>query len=273
MKVSVLMPTYNHSVTIAQAIESFLVQKCSFDIQLLISDDASTDSTLSIARRYEAEYSDKIVVISKPENEGLIANYKTLVSRADGEYLAVLESDDYWIDPLKLQKQVDFLDAHKEYGLSFSRVEFLSDDGILTQSADQSRLISDLDGRLYEYSLLRSIIFSPTVVFRRSLYDSYCNIDDYISLGFKTFDYPVWLSILAHSKVHYLSDATAVYRVQSSSISNTGNLRKRLDFEKSVAECRSYVTAKYGTGNIWLAKIKAREALLLCRIIWRYLFR
>ncbi len=272
MKVSVLMPTYNHSATIAQAIDSFLAQKCCFDIQLLISDDASTDATLSIARKYESENHDKIVVITKPENEGLIANYRTLVSRAEGEYLAVLESDDYWSDPLKLQKQIDFLDANADYGLSFTRVMFLQE-GVLREDYDYSELLESLQGELYSYMLLRSIIYSPTVVFRRNLFEKYCNIDEYVDGRFITFDYPVWLSILAHSKVHYLSDATAVYRVQSSSISNTGNLRKRLDFEKSIAECRSYVTAKYGTGNIWLAKIKAREALLLCRIIWRYLFR
>lgn len=270
MKVSVLMPTYNHSATIAQAIESFLAQKCSFDIQLLISDDASTDSTLSIARRYEAEYSDKIVVITKPENEGLIANYKTLVSRADGEYLAILESDDYWTDPLKLQKQVDFLDANADYGLSFTKVRFLQDE-VLRKGYDYSELVERLHGELYSYMLLRSIIYSPTVVFRRSLFEKYCNIDDYVDGRFITFDYPVWLSIAAHSKCHFLNDMTSVYRISSKSISNTSNLRKRLEFEKGVSDIRSYVTRLYGTGNLSGAKIWCRECLLQLRIIFRHI--
>lgn len=269
MKVSVLMPTYNHSATIAQAIDSFLAQKCSFDIQLLISDDASTDSTLSIARRYEAENPDKIEVISKPENEGLISNYKTLVSRADGEYLAVLESDDYWTDPLKLQKQVDFLDANTDYGLSFTRMRFLQE-GVLRNGDDYSELVGKLQGKLYSYMLLRSIIYSPTVVFRRSLFEKYCNIDDYIAGKFITFDYPVWLSIAAHSKCHFLKDLTSVYRISSNSISNTSNLRKRLGFEKGISAIRSYITGLYGTGNIGGIRIWMREVVLQLRIIWRY---
>ncbi|MCQ2360126.1 MAG: glycosyltransferase [Paludibacteraceae bacterium] len=272
MKVSVLMPTYNHSATIAQAIDSFLAQKCCFDIQLLISDDASTDATLSIARKYESENHDKIVVITKPENEGLIANYRTLVSRAEGEYLAVLESDDYWSDPLKLQKQIDFLDANADYGLSFTRVMFLQE-GVLREDYDYSELLESLQGELYSYMLLRSIIYSPTVVFRRNLFEKYCNIDEYVAGKFITFDYPVWLSIAAHSKCNFLNDITAVYRISSSSISNTSNLRKRLEFEKGVSAIRSYITGLYGTGNIGSIRIWMRDVVLQLRIIWRYIIR
>ena len=120
MKVSVLMPTYNHEKTISQAIESFLMQECSFDTELCIGDDTSTDNTLNVARSYAEKYPSKIKLLAKPKNEGLMANYKSLLEIASGEYVAVLESDDYWVDPKKLEKQVTFLDAHKEYGLSFT---------------------------------------------------------------------------------------------------------------------------------------------------------
>lgn len=271
MKVSVIMPTYNHENTIAQAIESFLAQQCSFETELIIGNDASTDSTLEVAVFYAQRYPDKIKLIDKPVNEGLMRNYKTLMEVAKGEYVAILESDDYWIDPLKLEKQISSLDADAELGISFCRVNFMKDDGSIFASADCTNLVTSLGGQLYDYSLLRSIIYSPSVIFRKSYYDNYCNIQDYIDLGFRTFDYPAWLSIMAHSKAHYLSDLTAVYRIQSSSISNTNSLKKRLAFEKSVNDSRHYVTKLYGAGGVGNVRIALRETLIYLRIIWKYL--
>ncbi len=270
MKVSVLMPTYNHQATIAQAIESFLAQQYQFEAELIISNDASTDSTSEIAKSYALRFPDRIRLIDKPQNEGLMRNYKTLMEAAKGEYIAILESDDYWTDPLKLQKQVDFLDANADYGLSFTRVRFLQD-GVLRDGYDYSELMEGLQGELYSYMLLRSIIYSPTVVFRRCLFEKYCNIDDYVAGKFITFDYPVWLSIAAHSKCHFLKDLTSVYRISSNSISNTSNLRKRLEFEKGVSAIRSYITGLYGTGNIGSIRIWMREVVLQLRIIWRHI--
>ena len=99
MKVSVLMPTYNHEKTIAQAIESFLAQRCTFPIELCICDDASTDATPKIAAKYQQQYPNQITFIAKPVNQGLMRNYQTLLSVAKGQYLSILESDDYWTDP------------------------------------------------------------------------------------------------------------------------------------------------------------------------------
>jgi glycosyltransferase involved in cell wall biosynthesis len=107
MKVSVLMPTYNHETYIAQAIDSFLAQQCNFEMELLIGDDASTDNTLNIAKKYAQNFPEKIKLIQHKENQGLLKNYKSLISIAKGEYFAILESDDYWSDNLKLQQQID----------------------------------------------------------------------------------------------------------------------------------------------------------------------
>lgn len=270
VKVSVLMPTYNHAGTIARAIESYLMQDCAFDTELLISDDASTDGTLAIAERYAAENPD-IRVIHKSSNEGLIRNYKTLVEAAKGEYFAILESDDYWIDPQKLTLQVNFLDSHPDYVLSFSRVQLLFSK-YKGQSHNCANLVEKLDGNLYDHMLLRSIIYSPSVVFRRESFEKYCNIDDYVKENFITFDYPVWLSLAAHGKIHYISHNTASYYVSTASISNNGSLKKRLAFEKGVNRIRSYVVSLYGAGSVGKVRIKLREALIYSRIVWRYIF-
>ena len=269
MKVSVLMPTYNHEKTIAQAIESFLAQRCTFPIELCICDDASTDATPKIAAKYQQQYPNQITFIAKPVNQGLMRNYQTLLSVAKGQYLSILESDDYWTDPLKLQKQVDFLDANEEYGLSFTRVSFWQD-GVLKQAKNVEEVVAKHANDLYSYMLLRSIIYSPTTCFRRSLLDAYCNVDEYVRLDFKTFDYPVWLSLARFSKVHYLPDDTAVYRISGTSISNTSDVRKRLKFELAVIKIRHYVVGLYGTGCLSLRAIRRREAIVSARILWRH---
>lgn len=269
MKVSVLMPTYNHEKTIAQAIESFLAQRCTFPIELCICDDASTDATPTIAAKYQQQYPNQITFIAKPVNQGLMRNYQTLLSVAKGQYLSILESDDYWTDPLKLQKQVDFLDANEEYGLSFTRVSFWQD-GVLKQAKNMEEVVAKHAKDLYSYMLLRSIIYSPTTCFRRSFLDAYCNVDEYVRLDFKTFDYPVWLSLARFSKVHYLPDDTAVYRISGASISNTSDVSKRLKFELAVIKIRHYVVGLYGTGCLSLRAIRRREAVVSARILWRH---
>jgi glycosyltransferase involved in cell wall biosynthesis len=268
MKVSVLMPTYNHAATIGQAIDSYLMQQTDFSCELLISDDASSDDTASIAKTYAEKHPDRIRLFVKPSNEGLMKNYKSLLEMAQGQYLAILESDDYWTDERKLAKQVDFLDLHPDFGLSFTRWQRLRD-GEFHLSGDETPILESHNHQLYEYLLLRNIIFSPTVCFRKALFDKYCSIADYVDLNFATFDYPVWLSIAKHAKIHYLAENTAVYRVSSTSISNSGDLDKRLGFEYETARIRRYIIQKYGSGSLKISQISKREKIVRARICFR----
>jgi glycosyltransferase involved in cell wall biosynthesis len=268
MKVSVLMPTYNHESFIAQAIESFLAQICTFDIELIIGNDASTDKTLEIAKNYALSNPKKIKLIHHETNSGLLKNYKSIIEVAKGEYFAVLESDDYWTDSYKLQKQIDFLEANPDFGLCFTRWEKLKDDA-LTLQGDASEILTENKEKLYEYFLLRNIIFSPTTCFRRDLYERYCNIDDYIRLDFKMFDYPVWLSLIKHSKIYFLNSPTAVYRVLSTSISNSVDIEKRLRFEENTSKIRRYIISLYGSGSLTINKITNREIFVQVRYAFR----
>lgn len=268
MKVSVLMPTYMHEKYISQAIESFLSQKCTFDIELLINDDCSKDNTAEIAAEYANKYPEKVKFFAQKENKGLLENYRFLLSKASGDYIAILESDDYWTDQEKLEKQISFLENNKEYGLSFTG--WTRDrDGYQESYSNDSFLCNLSTSEAYKYILLRNIIRAVTVVFRRSEFDKYCNIDNYIDNKFITFDYPVWLSILAHNKVHYLPECTAVYREIGTSISNASNLGKRLNFERETYKIRRYIINLYGSAGLSASKIRLREAIVLSRIAWR----
>lgn len=117
--VSISCTTYNHENYITDAIESFLMQKTNFAYEILIHDDASTDRTPEIIKEYELKYPGLIKPIYQKENQyskGIKVG-KFNRERAKGKYIAVCEGDDYWIDPYKLQKQVDYMEKHPECSL------------------------------------------------------------------------------------------------------------------------------------------------------------
>jgi glycosyltransferase involved in cell wall biosynthesis len=113
--VSILCITYNQEKFVAQAIESFLMQKTDFDFDIVIGDDSSVDGTFEILTAYQANYPGKISVISTGRNMGILPNVVNSTQLCKGKYIALCEGDDYWIDPFKLQKQVDFLEANPDY--------------------------------------------------------------------------------------------------------------------------------------------------------------
>lgn len=132
--VSICCQTYNHVSYIRDCIEGFLLQKTSFPIEILIHDDASVDGTADIIREYEIKYPKLIYPIYQTENQYSKGarvpsiNYR----RSKGKYIAFCEGDDYWTDPLKLQKQIEFLESHSEYGVC-SHVYRTLENGVFTE--------------------------------------------------------------------------------------------------------------------------------------------
>ena len=115
--VSVICNTYNHERYIRDALESFLAQKTTFAFEVLVHDDASTDHTADIVREYEEKYPEIIKPIYETVNQYSLHNgmiKKLQFGRAKGKYIAVCEGDDYWTNPLKVQKQYDAMEAHPE---------------------------------------------------------------------------------------------------------------------------------------------------------------
>lgn len=117
--VSINCITYNHEKYIADAIDSFLMQKTDFEYEILIHDDASTDRTTEIIRQYEKKYPDLIKPIYQTENQYSKGVDVSFINgkRAKGKYLAFCEGDDYWVDPYKLQIQKDYMEKHPECSL------------------------------------------------------------------------------------------------------------------------------------------------------------
>jgi glycosyltransferase involved in cell wall biosynthesis len=121
--VSVCMITYNHEAFIAQAIESVMLQRCNFNVELVIGEDCSTDNTLSIIKDYCQRYPSRIRLITSSHNVGMQPNFIRTHQACNGEFIAFIEGDDYWIDPDKLQVQVDSLKARPDHVLCFHDAE------------------------------------------------------------------------------------------------------------------------------------------------------
>ncbi|MDP3929942.1 MAG: glycosyltransferase [Bacteroidota bacterium] len=124
--VSVCMITYGHEEFIVKAIEGMLIQKCSFDIEIIISDDCSPDKTQAIVDDFLNKHPKSgLVNYSRNSfNKGLMGNFISALYKCKGKYIALCEGDDFWIDSLKLQKQVDFMESNSNYSLCFHNADF-----------------------------------------------------------------------------------------------------------------------------------------------------
>jgi glycosyltransferase involved in cell wall biosynthesis len=127
MLVSVIMLTYNHEDYIIQAINGILAQQVNFEYELIIGNDASTDNSDEVIKKHLKSCGNQnIKYILNDRNKGVIENYILLFEKAKGKYLAICEGDDYWTDSLKLQKQVDFLEANPHYSFCWTRFKTLN---------------------------------------------------------------------------------------------------------------------------------------------------
>lgn len=125
--VSVLCITYNHETYIAQAIESVLAQQTDFAVEMVIGEDCSLDGTRAIAKKYEQLYPGRVRVLTPAGNLGIMPNWMETLATCTGEFIAVLDGDDYWTDPSKLQRQVDAMRANADCAFCFHDAEIFYD--------------------------------------------------------------------------------------------------------------------------------------------------
>ncbi|MFV5698666.1 glycosyltransferase [Flavobacterium sp. ZT3R17] len=207
--VSVFILTYNQEEFIAQTIESILMQETNFPFQLVIGEDCSTDATRVICEKYASEYGDRIKLMpSLKKNIGLIANYVRTIAACDGDYIAICDGDDYWIDAYKLQKQVDFLEKNPDYSIVYTAVKRLYPDG---KSVDYNYNLNkkhlDFDDLIFD-----NFIHSVTALFR-NVQSKENSIPSWI-INFPFGDWQTYLWVIKDGgKIHFLDDITAVYRI------------------------------------------------------------
>jgi glycosyltransferase involved in cell wall biosynthesis len=245
---SVICTTYNHEAYIEQTLNGFVSQKTTFDFEVIVHDDASKDKTRSIVTEYSKKFPDLFVTIFQTVNQFSRHDYtidKLVFGTAKGKYIALCEGDDYWIDPLKLQKQVDFLERNEDYGLVYTKVKVFSQkEEKFLKNTYGSSIISIDDLLIFNY------IPTPTVVFKSSYYKEYVNdINPYMK-GWLMGDYPLWLYIASKSKIKFIADSYSVYRLLESSAAHSPDYRRELSFVESYVEIKLYFMYRLGYSHL-----------------------
>lgn len=168
MKLSVFVVTYNQEKYIRECLDSILMQKVDFEYEVIIGEDCSTDSTPQICDEYAVKYP-FIHVFHHPKNIGLVKNWEFVLNRCTGEYVAMLEGDDYWTNPNKLQTQVEFLESHPSYDLCFYKPQVVFTENVSEkQRYIDSKLFDHLENREYTRREIYAdwIVLSSTAVYR-----------------------------------------------------------------------------------------------------------
>ncbi len=189
------------------------MQEVEFPIEIIIHDDASTDKTAEIIREYEKEFSNLIVAIYQTENQwskGIRPSPKFVWPKARGKYIALCEGDDYWTDPYKLQKQVDFLEQNLDFSICFHKVKILKKgilfDDYITEIPGEVSTIEDLAHRNY--------IHTPSVIFRNGLIKEYPKWYLESPIG----DHPLHLLNAQYGNIKFINQYMAVYRTHKGGI-------------------------------------------------------
>ncbi len=219
-KVSVSMITYNHEQFIAEAIEGVLMQETEFDIELLIHDDASTDRTADIVREYEAKHPDIIKPIYQTENQYSQNPRKpglTNMERAAGEYLALCDGDDYWTDPKKLQKQVEFMEKHPECSLCGHPVRIVDVEGNWDNESYSPKTPNPELFDLKKWLELGYCIQTCSVLYRRKLASPMPEWYWRIPFG----DIGLQAHLAQQGLLGYLPDVMADYRIHTGGVSQS----------------------------------------------------
>jgi glycosyltransferase involved in cell wall biosynthesis len=238
--VSVCIITYNHENYIAQAIEGALIQKTNFPFEIVIGEDCSTDGTREIVFDYAKKYPNIIRVITSEKNVGMINNFIRTLNVCKGKYIALCEGDDYWTDPLKLQKQVDFLEANPGFVICFHNARKL-----VQATGDNSSLFFNNPPRdIFTLSDIIKNDFIPTLtcVFRSKLFKEF---PDWYSNAYPG-DWPLHILNAQHGKIKYIDEVMATYRLHEHGIC-TGNTPIN-NYEKSMStliNIRDYLKFPY----------------------------
>lgn len=226
--VSVRCITYNQQSFIAQTLDGFLSQETDFPFEVIVHDDASTDKTADVIREYEKKYPKIIKPIYETENQYSKNDDsldKIVDSACKGKYIAFCEGDDYWIDPLKLQKQISFLEKNLDYGYSYTNFK-----GFNQQKQQFFEMnIEGLSGDNYAHEMLNptSSIWTLTFCCRKELYLSRPKLN---RKEYFCGDRLIFLHLASISKGHYLPECTSVYRKLSESASHFKSKRAIFKF-------------------------------------------
>lgn len=212
IKVSVCMTTYTHERYIAQAVGSVLSQRVDFPIELVIGEDVSTDRTREIVQELAQQYPDRIRLRLSDRNMGGKANFLATIALCRGQYVAMLEGDDYWTCADKLQQQVDTLDAHPDWAICFHPCACLYEDGmqgIPVYPMGWTKPVATI-----EDLFASNFIPTSSVVFRNHLFTEFPRWFHELLIG----DWPLHILNAAHGDIGFIPEVMSIYRIHKGGI-------------------------------------------------------
>lgn len=212
LTVVIWMVTYNQENFIEKAIESVMMQKTNFHFKLIIGEDFSKDNTRNICKKIQKKYHDKIELILHEKNVGPTENAMSVYKKcgqSNAKYMALLEGDDYWTDSLKLQKQVDFMEANPDYSICFHRVKMLGNNKLQLDTTIEKRYdsIEKLPARVGDLLKQGNFIHTASILFRNQLPEFPMEFR-YSTVG----DYFLFIMLSQSGNIKRLDDFMAVYR-------------------------------------------------------------
>ena len=222
-KVSVCVPTYNHEKYIRQTLDGALMQQTNFDFEIVIGDDASTDNNQQVIQKYVDKYPNIFRAFlhkhnqgpSEPKEFGGRNNVLGLLKACRGDYVALCEGDDYWTDPLKLQKQFDFMEANADYAICHHNMSVIYEDGSPqhffndTSQKTESSIVDILEDRWF---------IATAATFYRNIFreNSFADWHARAAAG----DWALAIQLAATGKIHYINEPMGVYRKHRGGLSN-----------------------------------------------------
>jgi glycosyltransferase involved in cell wall biosynthesis len=220
VKVSVIVHTYNHESYIRQTLDSILAQEVNFEYEVIVGDDASPDSTPKIIQEYQVKFPNIIKPLLHPKNLGGYGKGNTLATLAvcQGKYIAAMDGDDYWTNPLKLQKQVDFLENNPDFVACFHNALIHFEDGShpdMNVNNDDQRIVTSIEDLVGEDEIW--YMATSAVMFRNGIIKEYPQWFH----NSKSGDIPRYILLGKHGKFFYINEIMSVYRKNGGGMSFT----------------------------------------------------
>ncbi|PSW30357.1 glycosyl transferase [Photobacterium phosphoreum] len=242
--ISCVCVSFNQKDYIRDTIDSFLAQKTEYRFEIIIHDDASTDGTRDILLDYEQKYPSIIKLIIQDENQYSKGRRITsiAVSYASGEYIALCEGDDFWIDKQKLQKQIKiFIDDQNVSLVHTGALDLVQKTGDVTESKIPSSC--NTTESLFKENRIRTL----TTMFSKKIYEKFHDENKVELNKWLLGDWPLWIYCSLNGKIIFLDNQTSVYRILEESASHSKDRVKIIKFSLSTYQMLYYMSIKYYT--------------------------
>lgn len=252
-KVSVCIPTYNHEKYIRQTLDGVLMQKTDFEFEIVIGDDASSDNNQQVIQEYVDKYPNLFQAFLHKENQGPKEpkefggrnNVLGLLKACKGDYVALCEGDDYWTNPQKLQKQVDFMEANKDFVICHHNMSVIYEDGSPNHffnernQKTESSIVDILEDRWF-------------IATAATLYRNIFRENDFAAWHSRAAsgDWALVIQLAATGKIHYISEEMGIYRKHRGGLSNvqsSTNLYFLKNRKQMFIEVNEWLDFKYDT--------------------------